>query len=82
MENAIWTHLGPESFPLQCSSHISDMTSDYQHQHLHNEEIKSRMTAYMLRTYRISGKNTLSIDPLDSSTHSDVNAVQSVSGRI
>ena len=36
----------------------------------------------MLRISRISGKNTLSIDTLDSSTYSDVNAVQIVSGRI
>ena len=60
---------------------ISDMTSDDEHQHLHKEEPKARMTADATDRSKIRHKLQESIDPLDSSTHSDGNIVQSVSGK-
>ena len=58
------------------------MTSNDQHQHLHQEEMKARMKAD--GTDRSKSRQQLQkpIDPLDSSTHSDVNIVQIVSVRI
>ena len=64
--------LGPESSHLQCSSqrHISDMTSDDEHQHLHMEEMTARMTADATDRSKIRHKLQESIDPLDACTHS------------
>ena len=61
---------------------ISDMTSDDEHQQLHKDEIKARMTADATDKSNIRHKLQESIDPLDASTHSDGNIVQIVSGRI
>ena len=61
---------------------ISDMTSDDKHQHLHKDDMKARMTADATDRSKIRHKLQESIDPLDSSTYSDGNIVQIVSGRI
>ena len=62
------------------------MTSDDEHQHLHKEEMKARMTADATDRSMIGHKLQESIDPLDASTHpstySDGNNVQIVSCRI
>ena len=62
------------------------MTSKDQHQHLHKEEmkprVKARMKADATDISKIRQQLQEPIDPLDSSTHSDVNIVQIVSGRI
>ena len=60
---------------------ISDMTSDDEHQHLHKEETKARMTADATDRSKIRHKLQESIDTLDSSTHSDGNIVHIVSGK-
>ena len=58
------------------------MTSDDEHQHLHREEMKARMTADATDKSKIRHKLQESPDPLDAPTHSDDNIVQIVSGRI
>ena len=62
------------------AKYISDMTSDDEHQQLHKDEMKARMTADATDKSNIRHKLQESIDPLDASTHSDVNIVQIVSG--
>ena len=62
---------------------ISDMTSDDEHQHLHKDVMKARMTADATDRSKIRHNLQESIDPLYSSSHSDGNnIVQIVSGRI
>ena len=58
------------------------MTSTDQQQHLREDEMKARMKADATDRSKIRQQLQEPIDPLDSSTHSDVNIVQAVSGRI
>ena len=58
------------------------MTSNDLHQHLHKEEMKARMKADTTDRSNIRQHPQKPIDPLDSSTHSDVKIVQIVSGGI
>ena len=58
------------------------MTSNDQHQHMHNEEIKARRKAGATDRSNIRQQLQEPIDPLDSTTHSVVNIVYIVSGRI
>ena len=58
------------------------MTSTDQQQQLHKDEMKARMKADATDRSKIRQQLQEPIDPLDSSTHTDVNIVQIVSGRI
>ena len=58
------------------------MTSNDQHQRLHKEEMKARVTADATDISKFRQQLREPIDPLDSSTHSCVNIVQIVIGRI
>ena len=50
-------------------------------EHLHQEEMKARMKADATERSKIRQQLQERIFPLDSSTHSDVNIVQIISGR-
>ena len=51
------------------------MTSTDQQQHLHKDEMKARMKADATHRSKIRQQLQEPIDPLDSSTHSDINIV-------